>query len=211
MLFATGLVSTFITGGLTGIILGDSALDINVHDTYFVVAHFHIVMGASAIFGMFAGVYHWFPRMYGRMMNKQLGFVHFWATIVSVYGVFFPMHFLGLAGVPRRYYANTEFPLFDSLQDINVMVSTFAILGALAQGIFLFNFFYSIFRGSKSVDNPWRSNTLEWTAPMEHIHGNWPGAIPEVHRWPYDYGKPGMDEDFVPQSMPMKPGEVEIH
>ena len=211
MLFATGLVSTFITGGLTGIILGDSALDINVHDTYFVVAHFHIVMGASAIFGMFAGVYHWFPRMYGRMMNKQLGYLHFWATIVCVYGVFFPMHFLGLAGVPRRYYSNTEFPLFDSLQDINVLVSTFAILGALAQCVFLFNFFYSMFKGSKATSNPWNSNTLEWTAPIEHIHGNWPGAIPEVHRWPYDYSKPGMDDDFVPQSIPMKPGEEEIH
>jgi cytochrome c oxidase subunit 1 len=111
MLFAIGLVSTFITGGLTGIILGDSALDINVHDTYFVVGHFHIVMGASAIFGMFAGVYHWFPKMYGRMMNKNLGYAHFWTTIISMYGVFFPMHFLGLAGIPRRYYDNTAFPI----------------------------------------------------------------------------------------------------
>ncbi|MBX7182176.1 MAG: cbb3-type cytochrome c oxidase subunit I [Bacteroidia bacterium] len=211
MLFATGLISTFITGGLTGIILGDSALDINVHDTYFVVAHFHIVMGASAIFGMFAGVYHWFPRMYGRQMNKQLGYIHFWTTIVCVYGVFFPMHFLGLAGVPRRYYSNTEFPLFDSLSDINVMVSTFAILGALAQCVFLFNFFYSIFKGAKSPHNPWKANTLEWTAPMEHVHGNWPGAIPEVHRWPYDYSKPGMDEDFVQQTVPLKPGETDGH
>jgi cytochrome c oxidase subunit 1 len=207
MLFSIGLVSTFITGGLTGIILGDSALDINVHDTYFVVAHFHIVMGLSAIFGMFAGVYHWFPKMYGRMMNKQLGYVHFWVTFLSAYAVFFPMHFLGLAGLPRRYYTNTAFPMFDDLADINVFISVAAIIGAIAQAIFLFNYFYSIFKGPKSPQNPWRSNTLEWTTPVEHIHGNWPGALPEVHRWAYDYSKPGMEEDFVPQTTPLKAGE----
>ena len=209
MLFSIGLVSTFVSGGLTGIILGDSALDINVHDTYFVVAHFHIVMGLSAIFGMFAGVYHWFPRMYGRMMNKKMGYVHFWITFISAYGVFFPMHFLGLAGLPRRYFTNAEFPLFDTLQDINVIVSLFAILGGIAQLIFLFNFFYSIFRGPRSVQNPWKSNTLEWTAPTEHIHGNWPGDLPEVHRWAYDYSKPGLENDFMPQTEPMQKGEVE--
>jgi cytochrome c oxidase subunit 1 len=211
MLFAIGLVSTFVTGGLTGIILGDSALDINIHDTYFVVAHFHIVMGASAIFGMFAGVYHWFPKMYGRMMNKKLGYAHFWLTVTSVYGVFFPMHFIGLAGVPRRYYTNEAFPLFDALQDINVSISMFAFLGGLAQCIFFFNFFYSIFRGSKASLNPWRSNALEWTTPINPGHGNWPGAIPEVHRWAYDYSKPGADDDFIPQTVPLKEGEEEIH
>jgi cytochrome c oxidase subunit I len=202
MMFAIGLVSFFITGGLTGIILADSALDINVHDTYFVVAHFHIVMGSSAIFGMFAGIYHWFPRMFGRMMNKKMGYWHFWLTIVSVYGVFFPMHFLGLAGVPRRYYANTAYSGFDILADINVLISLFAFLGAIAQIIFIFNFFYSMYRGRKAVQNPWKSNTLEWTAPVEHIHGNWPGAIPAVYRWPYDYSKPGEVEDFIPQTVP---------
>jgi cytochrome c oxidase subunit 1 len=211
MLFAIGLVSTFVTGGLTGIILGDSALDINIHDTYFVVAHFHIVMGASAIFGMFAGVYHWFPKMYGRMMNKKLGYAHFWLTVTSVYGVFFPMHFIGLAGVPRRYYTNEAFPLFDALQDINVSISMFAFLGGLAQCIFFFNFFYSIFRGSKTSLNPWRSNALEWTTPINPGHGNWPGAIPEVHRWAYDYSKPGAEDDFIPQTVPLKEGEEEIH
>ena len=211
MLFAMGLVSTFVTGGLTGIILGDSALDINVHDTYFVVAHFHIVMGASAIFGMFAGVYHWFPKMYGRMMNKNLGYAHFWLTIVSVYGVFFPMHFIGLAGVPRRYYSNEAFPLFDALQDINVSISLFAFLGGVAQLIFAFNFFYSIFRGSKSSKNPWRSNALEWTTDVNPGHGNWVGPIPTVHRWAYDYSKPGADEDFIPQDVPLKAGEEDIH
>jgi len=211
MLFAIGLVSTFITGGLTGIILGDSALDINIHDTYFVVAHFHIVMGASAIFGMFAGVYHWFPKMYGKMMNKKLGYAHFWLTVTGVYGVFFPMHFLGLAGIPRRYYSNTAFPIFDGLQDINEMISIFAILGAAAQVIFFFNFFYSIYRGPKASQNPWHSNALEWTTPVETIHGNWPGPIPTVYRWAYDYSRPDKVEDFVPQNVPPTPDEKDIH
>jgi cytochrome c oxidase subunit I len=207
MLFAIGLVSTFITGGLTGIILGDSALDINVHDTYFVVGHFHIVMGLSGTFGMICGVYHWFPKMFGRMLDKRLGFVHFWLTITSAYGVFFPMHFLGLAGVPRRYYTNSSFPLFDNLIDINVTISIFAFIGGVAQFIFLYNLLYSMFKGPKSPKNPWMSNTLEWTTPVEHIHGNWPGAIPEVHRWPYDYSKPGADSDFIPQDVPLGPDE----
>jgi cytochrome c oxidase subunit I len=211
MLFSIGLVSTFITGGLTGIILGDSTLDINVHDTYFVVAHFHLVMGISALYGMFAGIYHWYPRMYGRMLNKNLGYVHFWVTAVCAYGVFFPMHFIGMAGLPRRYYTNTNFPLFDDLQDVNVVITVFALVGGVFQLVFLWNFFYSMFYGQKTVQNPWRSNTLEWTAPIEHIHGNWPGEIPEVHRWAYDYSKPGHDQDFVPQNVPMKPGEEVLH
>jgi len=211
MLFSIGLVSTFITGGLTGIILGDSTLDINVHDTYFVVAHFHLVMGISALYGMFAGIYHWFPRMFGRMLNKNLGYVHFWVTAICAYGVFFPMHFIGMAGLPRRYYTNTNFPLFDDLQNVNVLITTFALIGGAFQLVFLYNFFVSIFYGKKSEQNPWKSNTLEWTAPVEHIHGNWPGEIPEVHRWPYDYSKPGHDEDFVPQNVPMKEGEEVLH
>ena len=211
MLFSIGLVSTFITGGLTGIILGDSTLDINVHDTYFVVAHFHLVMGISALYGFFAGVYHWFPRMFGRMMNKTQGYIHFWVTAVCAYGVFFPMHFIGMAGLPRRYYTNSNFPLFDELADTNVLITVFALVGAAFQLVFFWNFFYSIFKGKKAPMNPWRSNTLEWTAPVEHMHGNWPGEIPAVHRWPYDYSKPGHDEDFVPQNIPMKEGEVELH
>lgn len=202
MLFAVGLVSFFISGGLTGIILGDSALDINLHDTYFVVAHFHIVMGSSAIFGMFAGIYHWFPRMFGTMMDKRLGYLHFWLTIFSVYGTFFPMHFIGLSGAPRRYYAFTAYEGFDAAININVIVSVFAILGGLAQLIFAFNFFYSMYRGKKASQNPWKSNTIEWTAPVEHLHGNWPGEIPTVYRWPYDYGKPGSEDDFIPQTTP---------
>ena len=214
-LFSVGLVSTFISGGLTGLILGDSALDINVHDTYFVVGHFHIVMGLSAIFGMFAGVYHWFPKLFGRMMNNKLGNLHFWSTIVSAYGVFFPMHFLGLAGVPRRYYTNSEFPMFDNMVDINVLVSTFAIIAASAQVIFLFNFIYSALRGPKAPQNPWDSNSLEWTTPVEHIHGNWPGEIPAVYRWPYDYSKVDGNgdyiggKDFITQTTPLFENESE--
>ena len=211
MLFSIGMVSTFITGGLTGIILGDSTLDINVHDTYFVIAHFHLVMGISALYGMFAGIYHWFPRMYGRMLNKNLGYIHFWVTAVCAYGVFFPMHFIGLAGLPRRYYTNTNFPLFDDLQNVNVLITTFALVGGAFQLVFLYNFFSSIFYGKKAVQNPWKSTTLEWTAPIEHIHGNWPGEIPHVYRWPYDYSNPNHDVDFVPQNVPMKEGEEILH
>ena len=209
MLFAIGTVSTFITGGLTGIILGDSALDINVHDTYFVVGHFHIVMGLSAIYGMYAGVYHWFPKMYGRMMNKGLGYLHFWGTFICAYGVFFPMHFLGLAGLPRRYYQNSSFPMFDGLTDINAVITFIALAGAIFQFIFIFNFFYSIFKGTKASKNPWQANTLEWTTPVERIHGNWPGELPTVHRWAYDYSKPGADKDFILQTEPLKEGEEE--
>ncbi|BAV94954.1 cytochrome c oxidase polypeptide I [Ichthyobacterium seriolicida] len=202
MLFSIALVSAFITGGLTGIILGDSTLDINVHDTYFVVAHFHIVMGLSAVFGMFAGVYHWFPKMFCRMMNKQLGYLHFWLTMFCAYGIFFPMHYLGLSGLPRRYYTNSSFPMFDDLVDINVFVTIFAILAGLAQLVFIFNFIYSIFKGERATQNPWKSNTLEWTTPVDHIHGNWEGELPQVYRWPYDYSKPGHKEDYIPQSVP---------
>jgi len=211
MLFSIGLVSTFVSGGLTGIILGDSTLDINVHDTMFVVAHFHLVMGVTAVYGFLAGVYHWFPKMYGRMMSKKLGYLHFWITAVGAYGVFYPMHFTGLAGLPRRYYNNTNFPIFDDLTDINVIITIFAIITGLGQFIFLYNFFNSIFNGEKAPQNPWKSNTLEWTTPVEHLHGNWPGDIPDVHRWPYDYSKPGHDVDFVPQNVPMKEGEEELH
>ncbi len=216
MLFSIGMVSTFITGGLTGLILGDSALDINVHDTMFVVAHFHLVMGISALFGMFAGVYHWFPKMYGRMMSKDMGYLHFWITIISAYGVFFPMHFIGLAGLPRRYYSNSAFPIFDDLLQINQVITAFAIVGGLAQLIFLANFFFSIKKGQKAVQNPWKGNTLEWTTPMEHMHGNWPGEIPEVYRWAYDYSKVDDNgdlwgnQDFTPQTIPIRTGEEEF-
>ncbi|MDB5257876.1 MAG: coxN [Chitinophagaceae bacterium] len=202
MLFSIGLVSFFISGGLTGIILGNSAIDIQLHDTYFVVAHFHIVMGSASFFGMLAGVYHWFPKMFGRMMDERLGYIHFWLTFIGVYVVFFPMHYIGIAGFPRRYYSWTGFDAFNSFADLNQLISIAAILVFIAQFIFIFNFFYSIFKGRISSLNPWRSNTLEWTTPLNPEHGNWPGDIPHVYRWPYDYSKPGHNEDFIPQNVP---------
>ncbi|MEJ5147387.1 MULTISPECIES: cytochrome c oxidase subunit I [Sphingobacterium] len=202
MMFAIGLVSFFISGGLTGLFLGNAALDINLHDTYFVVAHFHLVMGSASIFGMLCGVYHWFPKMFGRMMNTKLGYLHFWMTFIGAYLVFFPMHFMGIDGVPRRYYAFTEFAFMEKWVSVNMLITWAAIVAGLGQVAFLFNFFYSIFFGERAPQNPWKSNTLEWTTPVEHIHGNWPGEIPTVHRWPYDYSKPGHDEDFIPQTVP---------
>ncbi len=202
MLFSIGLVSFFISGGLTGIYLGNAALDIQLHDSYFVVAHFHLVMGSAAIFGMFAGIYHWFPKMFGRMMNNTLGYFHFWFTFISAYLVFFPMHFMGLAGVPRRYYQFTLLKEFEVWADVNVMITMAAMLGGIAQLFFLFNFFYSIFKGKKAEQNPWQSNTLEWSTPVEHLHGNWPGEIPAVYRGPYEYSRPDREEDFFPQYIP---------
>ncbi|MFD1001002.1 cbb3-type cytochrome c oxidase subunit I [Ohtaekwangia kribbensis] len=202
MLFSIGLVSFFLTGGITGIFLGNSAIDIQLHDTYFVVAHFHLVMGSASFFGMLAGIYHWFPKMFGRMMNETLGQVHFWITFVGVYLVFFPMHYIGIAGFPRRYYSWTNFETFSGFADLNMLVSVAAILTLAAQFIFLFNFFYSIWRGRLAPLNPWNSNTLEWTTPRKPGHGNWVGEIPSVYRWPYDYSKPGAKEDFIPQHIP---------
>ena len=219
MLFSIAFVSTFITGGLTGIVVGDSALDINVHDTYFVVAHFHLVMGISAVYGFLAGIYHWFPKMFhGRLMNKKLGYIHFWITAIGAYGIFFPMHFVGLAGLPRRYYTNTEFPYFDDLHDINVVMSLFAIMTVLVQLVFLYNFIHSIFYGKKGPQNPWNATTLEWTTGLDPVHGNWEGPLPEVYRWSYDYSKLNKDEtdyvipgqDFIPQNVPLQDNEDEL-
>ena len=203
MMFSIGLVSLFISGGVTGIFLGNSALDIFLHDTYFVVAHFHLVMGSSAFFGMVAGIYHWYPKMFGRMLDEKLGYVHFWLTFVGVYLVFFPMHYIGIAGFPRRYYSFTNFDAFSSFGDLNMFVTVAAIITFGAQFLFVFNFFYSMWRGKKAPLNPWDSNTLEWTTPRNPGHGNWPGKIPTVYRWPYDYSKPGSETDFIPQTIPL--------
>ena len=201
MLFSIGLVSFFISGGLTGIYLGNAALDIQLHDSYFVVAHFHLVMGSAAIFGMFAGIYHWFPRMYGRMMNNTLGYFHFWITFISAYLVFFPMHFMGLAGVPRRYYQFTLVEDFSVWMDVNKLITVSAIIGGFAQLLFLYNFFVSIFRGKKAAQNPWQSNTLEWTSPIDvRLHGNWPHELPTVYRGPYEYSRPDRELDYFPQN-----------
>jgi len=203
MLFAIGFVSTFVSGGLTGIILGNSTLDIQMHNTYFVVAHFHLVMATSAFFGLFAGVYHWFPKMFGRMMDEKLGYIHFWSTFIGAYCVFMPMHYVGIAGFPRRYYSWTGFDAFSQFADLNRFISIAAIAVWVGQFVFLFNFVYSIFRGRRAIENPWHSNTLEWTTPIVPPHGNWPGEIPVVYRWPYDYSKPGAEEDFIPQNVPL--------
>ena len=205
-LFAIGFVSMFISGGLTGIFLGNSAIDIQMHDTYFVVAHFHIVMGIAAFFGMFAGVYHWFPKMFGRFMNDTLGKIHFWGTIVGAYAIFWPMHYLGMAGVPRRYYRFDNFDTFSHFAELNMFITIAAILTFGCQIIMVINFFYSIWKGKKVTSkNPWGSNTIEWTTPIKAGHGNWPGKLPTVQRWPYDYGKDG--REFVSQLEPLKEGE----
>jgi len=206
MLFAIGFVSLFISGGLTGIWLGNSTIDIHVHDTYFVIAHFHIVMGVSAFFGMFAGVYHWYPKMFGRYLNNTLGYIHFWVTFIGAYLIFWPMHYMGLAGVPRRYLSLESWVSFNKFQDLNRMISIVTIIVFAVNLMFVFNFFYSIFKGRKvRTQNPWGANTLEWTTPINPGHGNWPGDIPEVHRWAYDYGKDG--REFIPQTEPVHAGE----
>jgi cytochrome c oxidase subunit 1 len=202
MLFAIAFVSTFISGGLTGVFLGNSTLDIHLHDTYFIIAHFHIVMGVSAFFGMFCGVYHWFPKMYGRYMNNTMAYIHFWVTFAGAYLIFWPMHYEGLAGMPRRYVEYQGLASFNQFGDLNRFISTVAMVVFAVQLMFVFNFFYSIFKGRKvTTKNPWQANTLEWTTPIRPGHGNWPGEIPEVHRWAYDYGKDG--KDFILQTEPL--------
>jgi len=207
MLFAIGFVSMFISGGLTGIFLGNSALDLHLHDTYFVVAHFHIVMGVASFFGMFAGVYHWFPKMFGRHLNNTMAFIHFWISIVGAYLIFWPMHYEGLAGMPRRYYDYSNWESFKMFGGLNQFISLVAMVVFAAQLLFVFNFFYSIFKGRRVTStNPWGSNTLEWTTPIKPGHGNWPGEIPEVYRGAYDYAKDG--KEFIPQNVPVGDDET---
>ncbi len=206
MLFAIGFVSLFISGGLTGIFLGNSTLDLHLHDTYFVVAHFHIVMGVASFFGMFAGVYHWFPKMYGRFLNNTMAYIHFWVTFIGAYLIFWPMHYSGLAGMPRRYTDYSNWESFKQFAEMNRFISTVAMVVFAVQLLFVFNFFYSIWKGRKvTSQNPWGANTLEWTTPVNPGHGNWPGEIPEVHRWAYDYGKDG--REFISQVEPVGEGE----
>jgi len=202
MLFAIGFVSLFISGGLTGIFLGNSTLDIHLHDTMFVVAHFHIVMGVASFFGMFAGIYHWFPKMYGRYLNNLMAYIHFWVTMIGAYLIFWPMHYEGFAGMPRRYYSVSQWETFRHFDGLNQFISFVATVVFMAQILFIFNFFYSIFKGRKVVtQNPWHAATLEWTTPIRPGHGNWVGEIPEVHRWAYDYGKDG--QDYISQTTPV--------
>ena len=206
MMFSLGFVSLFISGGLTGIFLGNSTLDIHLHDTYFVIAHFHIVMGVAGFFGMFAGIYHWFPKMFGRFMNNTMSYIHFWVTMIGSYLIFWPMHYEGLAGMPRRYLDYSNWTSFNQFDDLNKFISTVAMVVFAVQLLFIFNFFYSIFKGRKlTVKNPWGATTLEWTTPIIAGHGNWPGEIPEVHRWSYDYSKDG--REYISQTEPVTPDE----
>ena len=208
MMFAIGFVSVFISGGLTGLHVGNSSLDVHLHDTYFVIAHFHLVMGVAPFFGMFAGVYHWFPKMYGRQMNNTLAYIHFFVSFIGAYVIFWPMHYEGMAGMPRRYYEYTNWESFKQFGEINQVISIAAIIVFFAQLVFLLNFFVSIWKGKKVTTlNPWQATTLEWTTPIKPEHGNWEGDIPEVHRWAYDYKDNGEGGDFIPQTVPLKESE----
>jgi len=201
-LFSIGFVSLFVSGGLSGIFLGTSAADIQLQDTYFVVAHFHLVMAIAPLFAAFAGLYFWFPKMFGRFMNDTLGKIHFWISFIGVYCIFFPMHILGVGGQMRRLYDPTQYNFLVPQQGVNVFISIAAFATFAAQFIFLINFFSSIFAGRKvTEDNPWQANTLEWTTPSPTGHGNWSGDLPTVYRWPFDYSVPGAKEDFIPQNV----------
>ncbi|MBI1742553.1 cbb3-type cytochrome c oxidase subunit I [Candidatus Acetothermia bacterium] len=209
MLYAIGFVSTFVAGGLTGLYLGNTAVDVPLTDTYFVVAHFHLVMGVSAILGIFAGIYYWFPKAIGRMYNETLGKLHFWVTFVGTYAIFFPMYWLGAAGMPRRYYTNeavTQLP--PSSHELNIFITIAALTVGAAQLVFAFNLVWSIFKGKKAEGNPWKATSLEWQTPQTPpVHGNWGPTEPVVYRWAYDYSVPGASQDFTPQNVAGGPAQ----
>ena len=202
MLFAIGFVSLFVAGGITGLVLGQTSLDLPMHDTYFVLAHFHLVMGVASIFGMFAATYFWFPKMFGRLMNETLGKIHFWITFVGVYCIFVPMHVMGLVGMPRRYSQFTEYTFLSRLHPLVVFVSIVAIITVLTQFLFYFNLIWSIFKGKKAGANPWDATTLEWTTTSPPPHDNFAGVLPVVYRGPYEFAVPGAPHDFVMQNEP---------
>ncbi|MGA7924513.1 MAG: cbb3-type cytochrome c oxidase subunit I [Candidatus Sulfotelmatobacter sp.] len=202
MLYAIGFVSLFVSGGLSGPFLAQPVLDIQLHDTYFVVGHFHLIMGVAAIFGMFAATYYWFPKMFGRMMNETWGRVHFFITLIGTYAIFMPMHYLGIAGGTRRYSQYTEVAYLTKLMPIHQFMTYAAIITIAAQFIFVINLFWSMFKGPKASDNPWESTTLEWTTATPPPHDNFGGVTPVVHNGPYEYGVPGMARDYVMQTDP---------
>ena len=202
MLFAIGFVSLFVAGGITGLVLGQTSLDLPMHDTYFVTAHFHLVMGVASIFGMFSATYFWFPKMFGRLMNESLGKFHFWITFVGVYCIFVPMHTMGIVGMPRRFAQFTEYEYLATLHPLVVFVSIAAILTVLVQIVFYFNLFWSIFKGQKASDNPWDATTLEWVTASPPPHDNFAGHLPVVYRGPYEFAVPGAPKDFVMQTEP---------
>ncbi len=209
MLFALGFVSLFVTGGLSGLFLAQPSLDLYLHDTYFVVAHFHLIMGVAAIFGIFAATFFWFPKMFGRMLNETLGKIHFWFTFIGVYCIFMPMHFLGLAGHPRRYSDITGILFLEPLHEVHYFITMAAMITIGAQLIFLVNLFYSMFAGEKAGDNPWHATTLEWAIPSPPPFDNFAGNVPSVYRGAYEFSLPDHTEDYVPQHLvPEKVGKA---
>jgi cytochrome c oxidase subunit I len=202
MLFALGFVSLFVTGGISGIFLGQPALDLYFHDTYFVVGHFHMIMGVAAIFGMFGGTFYWFPKMFGRMMNETMGKIHFYLTFLGVYAIFTPMHFLGIAGNPRRYADFTNFEFMNNLMPIHKFMTHAAIFTATVQLIFVINLFRSMKKGAKAPPNPWDSTTLEWTVASPPPFDNFAGKHPVVNHGPYEYSVPGAPKDYTMQTDP---------
>jgi cytochrome c oxidase subunit I len=202
MLFALGFVSLFISGGISGIFLGQPALDLYFHDTPFVVGHFHLIMGVAAIFGMFAGTFYWFPKMFGRMMNETLGKIHFYLTFIGVYTIFTPMHFLGIAGTPRRYPDFKELEFMGRLMPVQQFITYAAFFTVTVQFIFIINLFWSLKKGAKAPMNPWEATTLEWTIPSPPPFDNFAGVHPVVNHGPYEYSVPGAPKDFIMQSDP---------
>ncbi len=203
MLFALGFVSLFVTGGISGIFLGQPALDLYFHDTYFVVGHFHMIMGVAAIFGMFAGTFYWFPKVTGRFMNETMGKIHFYITFIGVYCIFTPMHFLGIAGNPRRYADFTNFEFMNALMPIHAFMTWAAIITAVAQLIFFINLFWSVKKGKPAGMNPWESTTLEWGIPSPPPFDNFAGVHPVVNHGPYEYAVPGAAKDYTMQTDPL--------
>ncbi|OZG70730.1 cytochrome c oxidase subunit I [Hahella sp. CCB-MM4] len=203
MLFALAFILTFLVGGLTGLFLGNVIIDVPLSDTYFVVAHFHMVMGVAPILVVFGSIYHWYPKITGRMLNERLGQVHFWITFLGTYAVYFPMHYLGFLGMPRRYYAYENFEFIpQSAHDLNAFITVAALIVGVSQILFLFNLFWSLKHGRKSGGNPWHANSLEWQTPeTPPKHGNWGYKLPVVHRWAYDYSVPGIEQDYLPQTV----------
>ncbi|MBI2090717.1 MAG: cbb3-type cytochrome c oxidase subunit I [Deltaproteobacteria bacterium] len=204
MLFALGTLSVFILGGLTGIFNGSAPIDIYIHDTYFVVAHFHYTLFSATFFAGFAGITYWFPKMFGRMMNETLGKIHFWLTFIFFNATFIPMHFVGLGGMMRRIANPMEYEFLKSLQPVNEFITVCAILLLISQIPFVVNFLWSMIRGSVAERNPWQANTLEWSAPSPPPHGNFE-TIPVVYRSPYEYSSPEATEDWLPQDRPLTP------
>ncbi|PSW22176.1 cytochrome c oxidase subunit I [Photobacterium sanctipauli] len=207
MLFAIAFMSSFIIGGLTGLFLGNVVVDIPLSDTYFVVAHFHMVMGVSPILVIFGGIYHWYPKITGRMMNQAMGHIHFWVTFLGTYAIYFPMHYLGVLGMPRRYYAYDDYSFIpESAQSLNAFITIAALIVGAAQLLFLFNLFWSWKRGKVADGNPWKATSLEWQTPdTPPKHGNWGEELPVVYRWAYDFSVPGHDTDYIPQNVPPSP------